>query len=139
MSNLTLGPVIGTLGGGAEVTVAPKDITITRGGGFIDVGEVTVGKNSTITVEASHNNTDNFRSTHGSAAVVIWPKGQDRTAENCRYGANYNTSLAASHPLTVSMSVTAGTYSIACILNTTASVYLSNYTVTSLRTVVTPE
>ncbi|WP_139311846.1 hypothetical protein [Corynebacterium sp. CNJ-954] len=133
-----LGDPIGRVGG-AKVTVTPKNVTITRGGGMIDVGEVTVDRRSTIVVEVSHNNTNSFSSTNAGTVVAIWPKGQERTAENCRYGPNYNPSIAALHPLEVSMSVPAGTYSIACALNASVPTTLSSYTVTSLRTVVAPE
>ena len=103
--------IIGKLGGG-EVDIVEVNKPINNSDGFQILHTITVDKPSLVAATLTHDNTDSFGSTHGSAALAIVG-----AAEGPYYSASYGVGSAAGKPLSVAARLDAGTFTIQAISN----------------------
>jgi|SRR5699024_9126008 len=110
--------IIGKLGG-ADVRTVELNLPIENGNGFIDLHTVTVDKPSLVSATLTHDNTDSFKGTSGSAAVVItWPGG-------FAYGANYGANSAGGNPLSANTLIGSGELTVKAVSNSRSANYIA--------------
>ncbi|NME89547.1 hypothetical protein [Corynebacterium stationis] len=101
--------IIGKLGGG-EVDIVEVNKPINNSDGFQDLHTITVDKPSLVAATLTHDNTNSFSGTSGRAAMAI-----TGAAEGPYYAASYGVGGAAGKPLSIAVTLDAGTFRIQAV------------------------